>query len=45
MKEFGRPSFRYPRERLFNSCPSLLWEGCAAPESIGDYQSIWRRFS
>jgi len=45
MKEFGRPSFRYPRERLFNSCPTLLWESRPAPESIGDYQSIWRRFS
>jgi hypothetical protein len=45
LKEFGRPSFRYPRERLFNSCPILLWERRSAPDSIGAYQSIWRRFS
>lgn len=45
MKEFGRASFRYPRERLFNACPALLWEGRSAPESIGQYQSVWRRFS
>ena len=45
VKEFGRPSFRYPRERLFNVCPTLLWEQRATPDSIGQYQSIWRRFS
>jgi hypothetical protein len=45
VKEFSRPSFRYPRERLFNSCPTLLWERGASPETIGDYQSVWRRFS
>lgn len=45
MKEFGRPSLRYPRERLFNSCPSLLWEHRPTSESIGEYQSVWRRFS
>jgi len=45
LKEFGRPSFRYPRERLFNSCPTLLWETRATRNSIGDYQSVWRRFS
>jgi hypothetical protein len=45
LKEFGRPSFRYPRERLFNSCPVLLWEGRPGPGSVGEYQSIWRRFN
>lgn len=45
MKEFGRPSLRYPRERLFNSCPRLLWEGRPAPDAIGEYQAVWRRFS
>jgi hypothetical protein len=45
LKEFGRPSFRYPRERLFNSCPLLLWEEHSSKDSIGEYQAVWRRFS
>ena len=45
VKEFGRPSLRYPRERLFNECPVLLWEERPEPDSIGEYQSVWRRFS
>jgi hypothetical protein len=45
LKEFGRPSLRYPRERLFKSCPVLLWEHRPGPDSIGEYHSVWRRFS
>ena len=45
VKEFGRPSLRYPRERLFNSCPTLLWEEPPTPSALGGYQSIWRRFN
>ncbi|HTD86855.1 MAG TPA: hypothetical protein VK850_09795 [Candidatus Binatia bacterium] len=45
VKEFRRPSFRYPRERLFNSCPTLLWDQRPTPDLIGQYQSVWRRFN